>query len=180
MDWSLAYATIDERSRRTAQRAFLDDLDRADAYRADGPTLWDADFGTAVAQAELADREVDGAWYSLAFGQFTVDTTRPELLPACVALVVHPSDERYAGLVGSSLRTPVFGVEVPTSSAYRSSDGCTTSATQAGSSSGRVVSTVNCPNASEYHAPSTSRSASSACATAVPKSASQSVGPSAR
>ena len=113
VDWSLAYATIDERSRRTAQRAFLDDLDRGDAYRADGPTLWDADFGTAVAQAELADREVDGAWYSLAFGQFTVDTTRPELLPACVALVVHPSDDRYADLVGSSLRSPVFGVDVP-------------------------------------------------------------------
>ena len=113
VDWSLAYASIDERSRRTAQQAFLDDLDRGDAYRADGPTLWDADFGTAVAQAELEDREVDGAWYSLAFGQFTVDTTRPELLPACVALVVHPSDERYAGLVGSSLRTPVFGVDVP-------------------------------------------------------------------
>jgi len=113
VDWSLAYATIDERSRRTAQRAFLDDLDRGDAYRADGPTLWDADFGTAVAQAELADREVDAAWYSLAFGQFTVDTTRPELLPACVALVVHPSDERYAGLVGSSLPTPIFGVDVP-------------------------------------------------------------------
>jgi valyl-tRNA synthetase len=113
VDWSLAYSTIDERSRRTAQQAFLADLDRGDAYRADGPTLWDADFGTAVAQAELEDREVDGAWYSLAFGQFTVDTTRPELLPACVALVVHPADPRYAELVGSSLRTPVFGVEVP-------------------------------------------------------------------
>jgi len=113
VDWSLAYATIDERSRRTAQQAFLDDLDRGDAYRADGPTLWDADFGTAVAQAELEDREVDGAWYSLAFGQFTVDTTRPELLPACVALVVHPSDQRYAELVGSSLRTPLFGADVP-------------------------------------------------------------------
>ena len=70
--------------------------------------------------------------------------------------------------------------EEPTSPAYRSSEGCTTSATQAGSSSGRVVSTVNCPNASEYQVPSTSRSSSSACATAVPKSASQSVGPSAR
>jgi valyl-tRNA synthetase len=113
VDWSLVYTTIDERSRRTAQRAFLHDLDRGDAYRADGPTLWDADFGTAVAQAELEDREVDGAWYSLAFGQFTVDTTRPELLPACVALVVHPGDQRYTELVGSSLRTPLFGAEVP-------------------------------------------------------------------
>jgi valyl-tRNA synthetase len=113
VDWSLAYSTIDERSRRTAQRAFLDDLARGDAYRADAPTLWDVDLGTAVAQAELEDREVDGAWHSLAFGRWTVDTTRPELLPACVAVVVHPADERYADLVGGTLRTPVFDVEVP-------------------------------------------------------------------
>ncbi|HST66281.1 MAG TPA: class I tRNA ligase family protein, partial [Mycobacteriales bacterium] len=113
VDWSLAYSTIDERSQRTAQQAFLDDLDRGDAYRADGPTLWDADFGTAVAQAELEDREVDGAWHTLAFGPYTVDTTRPELLPACVAVVVHPGDDRYADLVGTTLPTPVFGVAVP-------------------------------------------------------------------
>ena len=118
VDWTLAYSTIDERSRRTAQRAFLRDLARGDAYRADGPTLWDVDFGTAVAQAELEDREVDGAWHRLAFGgadgrEYTVDTTRPELLPACVAVVAHPADERYAALVGGTLRTPLFGVEVP-------------------------------------------------------------------
>jgi valyl-tRNA synthetase len=113
VDWSLAYSTIDERSQRTSQRAFLDDLDRGAAYRADGPTLWDADFGTAVAQAELEDREVDGAWHSLAFGPYTVDTTRPELLPACVALVAHPGDDRYADAIGTTVRTPVFGVEVP-------------------------------------------------------------------
>ncbi|MFL6129734.1 MAG: valine--tRNA ligase [Mycobacteriales bacterium] len=118
VDWTLAYSTIDERSRRTSQLAFLDDLARGDAYRADGPTLWDVDFGTAVAQAELTDREVDGGWHSLAFttagpGRYTVDTTRPELLPACVAVLAHPSDERYAGLVGGTLRTPVFEVEVP-------------------------------------------------------------------
>src|SRR4051812_12803098 len=113
VDWSLAYSTIDERARRTAQQGFLDDLGRGDAYRADGPTLWDADFGTAVAQAELQDREGDGAWASLAFGPEPVDTPRPELLPACVAVVVPPADPRYADLVGSTLPTPVFGVDVP-------------------------------------------------------------------
>jgi valyl-tRNA synthetase len=113
VDWSLAYSTIDRRSRRTSQLAFLRDLGRGDAYRADGPTLWDVDFGTAVAQAELEDREVDGAWHSVAFGQYTVQTTRPELLPACVALVAHPADQRYAGLVGTTVPTPVFGVDVP-------------------------------------------------------------------
>ena len=113
VDWSLQYSTIDERSRRTAQLGFLRDLARGDAYRADAPTLWDVDFRTAVAQAELEDREVDGAWHTLDFGPATVDTTRPELLPACVAVLAHPSDQRYAALVGTSVGTPLFGVEVP-------------------------------------------------------------------
>ena len=91
-----------QRSRRTSQLAFLRDLRRGDAYRADAPTLWDVDFQTAVAQAELVDREVEGAWYAVDFlgpaGPVTIETTRPELLPACVAVVAHPGDERYAAL----------------------------------------------------------------------------------
>ncbi len=118
VDWSLAYSTIDERSRRASQLGFLRDLARGDAYRADAPTLWDVDFQTAVAQAEVTDREVDGSWHTLEFTvdgvpPVTVDTTRPELLPACVAVVANPGDARYAGLVGRSVRTPVFGVRVP-------------------------------------------------------------------
>ncbi|HEX6755182.1 MAG TPA: class I tRNA ligase family protein, partial [Mycobacteriales bacterium] len=117
VDWSLQYSTIDERSRRTAQLGFLRDLARGDAYRADAPTLWDVDFRTAVAQAELVEQEVDGAWHTLRFGgttgAVTVDTTRPELLPACVAVLAHPGDERYAVLVGGTVRTPLFDVEVP-------------------------------------------------------------------
>jgi valyl-tRNA synthetase len=117
VDWSLAYSTIDERSRRTSQLAFLRGLRRGDAYRADAPTLWDVDFQTAVAQAELVDREVEGAWYAVDFrgpaGPVTIETTRPELLPACVAVVAHPGDERYAALCGGTVRTPLFGVEVP-------------------------------------------------------------------
>jgi valyl-tRNA synthetase len=117
VDWSLAYSTIDARSRHTSQLAFLRDLRRGDAYRADAPTLWDVDFQTAVAQAELVDREVDGAWHAIDFlgpdGPATVETTRPELLPACVAVVAHPDDERYATLLGGNVRTPLFGVEVP-------------------------------------------------------------------
>jgi valyl-tRNA synthetase len=119
VDWSLAYATIDARSRRTAQRAFLRNLARGEAYQLDAPTLWDVDFRTAVAQAELEDREVAGAWHALAFhhaaggGDVVVETTRPELLPACVALVVHPDDSRYAGLVGGHVLSPLFGVRVP-------------------------------------------------------------------
>jgi valyl-tRNA synthetase len=119
MDWSISYQTIDDVAQATSQRAFLADLDRGDAYLAEGPSLWDVTFGTAVAQAELEDREISGSYYRIAFprdgedGAVTVATTRPELLPACVALVAHPDDERYTGLFGTTVRTPVFGVAVP-------------------------------------------------------------------
>jgi valyl-tRNA synthetase len=116
VDWDRTYATIDDRSRRVAQRAFLRNLQRGEAYQAEAPVLWDVDFQSAVAQAELEDRERDGAYHRLAFhgpdGDVFIETTRPELLPACVALVAHPDDERYQPLFGTTVRTPLFGVEV--------------------------------------------------------------------
>jgi valyl-tRNA synthetase len=116
-DWSLLYTTINDVSRRTSQLAFLHNLARDEAYSADAPTLWDVDDRTAVAQAEIEDRERPGAYHLLGFhaphGAVLVDTTRPELVVSCVALVAHPDDERYQGLFGTTVRTPVFGVEVP-------------------------------------------------------------------
>ncbi|MEV0230205.1 valine--tRNA ligase [Nonomuraea sp. NPDC050786] len=119
VDWTLTYSTIDDRSRRTAQHAFLANLRRGEAYAAEAPSMWDVDFQTAVAQAEVEDREVASAYHGLAFRRaddgvvIEVQTTRPELLPACVALVAHPDDERYQALFGSEVLTPVFGVRVP-------------------------------------------------------------------
>jgi valyl-tRNA synthetase len=117
VDWSMTYTTIGSRARAASQRAFLRNLARGEAYTAEAPTLWDVGFRTAVAQAELEDRERQGAYHRLRFhgpaGDVHIETTRPELLPACVALVCHPSDERYADLVGRTVRTPIFGVEVP-------------------------------------------------------------------
>jgi len=127
VDWATRYRTIDERSRAVAQRGFLRSLGRGEAYLAEAPSLWDVTFGTAVAQAELEDRPVRAAYYRIAFpacdgggcprGQarpeVVVATTRPELLPGCVALVAHPDDERYAWLIGRMVAAPVFGVEVP-------------------------------------------------------------------
>ncbi|MFC3997766.1 valine--tRNA ligase [Nocardiopsis sediminis] len=118
VDWRYTYATIDDASRAAAQRAFLRNLARGEAYMAEAPTLWDVTFRTAVAQAELEDRERPSAYHKISFhrpdgGTVEIETTRPELIPACVALVAHPDDERYAGLFGSTVRTPVFGVEVP-------------------------------------------------------------------
>ena len=118
VDWSTSYRTVDEDSRAISQRAFLRNLARGEAYLAEAPTMWDVTFRTAVAQAELEDREVTGAYHRITFRRpdgsgVQVATTRPELLPACVALVAHPGDERYAGLIGTTATTPLFGVEVP-------------------------------------------------------------------
>ena len=118
VDWSAAYRTIGGTAQAISQRAFLANLARGEAYLAEGPALWDVTFRTAVAQAELEDRDVAGHYYRLAFRRpdgtaLPVATTRPELLPACVALVFHPGDERYAGLAGAVVTTPLFGAEVP-------------------------------------------------------------------
>jgi valyl-tRNA synthetase len=118
VDWSLTYRTIGDESQRVAQQMFLNNLSRGEAYQADAPTLWDVTFRTAVAQAELEDKEQPAAYHRVSFhkpdgGTIEIETTRPELLPACVALVAHPDDERYQQYFGTTVTTPLFGVEVP-------------------------------------------------------------------
>ena len=118
VDWSVTYRTIDTNSRAISQQAFLRNLARGEAYAAEAPGLWDVTFQTAVAQAELEARDYPGHYYRVAFhapdgAPVWIETTRPELLPSCVALVAHPDDERYQSLFGTSVTSPVFGVEVP-------------------------------------------------------------------
>ena len=119
VDWTQLYTTIGERSLAVSQRAFLRNLARGEAYQSEAPTLWDVTDQTAIAQAELEDRETPGAYHRIAFartddsGPVMIETTRPELIASCVALVAHPDDERYQPLFGSSVHTPLFGVEVP-------------------------------------------------------------------
>jgi valyl-tRNA synthetase len=120
IDWSQTYQTIDRNAQRVSQLAFLRNLARGEAYQSEAPTLWDVTFRTAVAQAELEDRERPGAYHRIGFArtqtpteQVFIETTRPELLAACVALVAHPDDERYQPLFGTTVTTPAFGVEVP-------------------------------------------------------------------
>ena len=119
VDWTQTYTTISDSARRVAQRAFLRQLARGEVYQSEAPTLWDVDFRTAVAQAELEDREMPGAYHRLRFhrvdgsGDVIVETTRPELLAACVALVAHPDDERYRAMFGTEVTTPLYGVRVP-------------------------------------------------------------------
>lgn len=117
VDWNLTYRTIDDVSRAVSQRAFLANLARGDAYMAEAPTLWDVTFRTAVAQAELEDRERPGAFHRVAFHKpdgerVFIETTRPELIPASVALVAHPDEVRYQALFGTTVTSPLFGVEL--------------------------------------------------------------------
>ena len=117
VDWSQTYTTIGPVSQAASQRAFLRNLARGEAYKAEAPTLWDVTFQTAVAQAELEAREYPGHYHRIAFhgddGPIHIETTRPELIAACVALIAHPDDERYQPLFGTTVRSPVFGVELP-------------------------------------------------------------------
>jgi len=119
VDWGRTYATIDATARRVSQRAFLRMLSGGHAYSAEAPTQWDVDFQTAVSQAEMEDREMPGAYHRLRFASgdggaaVEIETTRPELLAACVALVAHPDDARYRPLFGHDVVTPLFGVRVP-------------------------------------------------------------------
>jgi valyl-tRNA synthetase len=118
VDWTQSYRTIGDEAQTAAQRAFLRNVARGEAYQDDAPTLWDVTFRTAVAQAELEDKEQPAAYHAITFhkpdgSDLVIETTRPELLAACVAVVAHPDDERYQALFGTTVTTPVFGVEVP-------------------------------------------------------------------
>jgi valyl-tRNA synthetase len=118
VDWSQTYTTIGTESQRVSQTAFLRNFARGEAYLSEAPTLWDVTFQTAVAQAELEARDYAGHYHRVAFhavdgSAIHIETTRPELIPAVVALIAHPDDERYQPLFGTKVTSPVFGVEIP-------------------------------------------------------------------
>ncbi len=117
VNWDTLYTTISDDSTKVSQLAFLRNLARGEAYLAEAPTMWDVTFQTAVAQAELEARDYPGHYHRVAFhtphGPVYVETTRPELIAACVALIAHPDDDRYRSLVGSTVTSPIFGVELP-------------------------------------------------------------------
>ncbi|MCI6574372.1 MAG: valine--tRNA ligase [Arcanobacterium sp.] len=119
VDWKQNYQTIGAKAQKVAQAAFLKNLERGEAYQSQAPGLWDVTFQTAVAQAELEARDYPGDYHALAFHRsdggddVVIETTRPELLPACCALIAHPDDQRYQALFGTTVRTPIFDVEVP-------------------------------------------------------------------
>jgi valyl-tRNA synthetase len=118
VDWSLRYSTIDERCQRTAQASFVKLHAAGYLRRASDPILWCPEDRTALAQADVADLERTGRLHRIAFAgpggaPLIIATTRPELLPACVALYCHPGDSRYSSIVGGQATVPLFGHQVP-------------------------------------------------------------------
>lgn len=117
-DWTLYYQTIDENSQRISQKSFIDLYEKGREYRKESPTLWCPECGTAIAQAELESKEKKTWFNDLIFkkddgSEVIISTTRPELLPACVAVFVHPDDEENKKLVGEKLEVPLFEFKVP-------------------------------------------------------------------
>jgi valyl-tRNA synthetase len=118
IDWRYTYRTIDDHARRIAQLTFLDLLKEGLAYRGQAPTIWCPECRTAISQAELNDLERPTTFYTLAFGlasgeTLPIATTRPELLPACVAVFAHPADERFHHLIDREAFTPLSNRPVP-------------------------------------------------------------------
>jgi valyl-tRNA synthetase len=118
IDWRYRYRTIDARSRRLSQLSFIDLYQKNLVNRRQAPAIWCPECQTAIAQAELDDIERDSEFFTLAFHDpdgenVPIATTRPELLPACVSVFVHPDDRRYQGLIGKILQEPLFGRTIP-------------------------------------------------------------------
>ncbi len=111
IDWSLLYRTIDRPARRIAQYSFLELFKQGRLYQREAPTMWCPSCATAIAQAELHDREEESSFCYIEFEttdgeKISIATTRPELMPACVAIHVHPEDKRYKKFVGKEVKIP--------------------------------------------------------------------------
>jgi len=118
IDWNLFYSTISKRTRAIAQESFIRLHEKGFIYRKDEPALYCPTCHTTVAQAELDDSMVDTFFNDILFkdkdgNNLVISTTRPEMLPACVALFYHPNDERYKHLKDTVATVPLFGFTVP-------------------------------------------------------------------
>ena len=116
-DYSLCYSTIDKNSQKISQQSFLELFQRGIVYKKEFPTIWCPECQTAIAQAELEDKQQDSLFSTIRFNvggkNLFIATTRPELLPACVAVFVNPADEKHKHLAGKKAKVPLFNFEVP-------------------------------------------------------------------
>jgi valyl-tRNA synthetase len=119
IDWENTYQTIEPRVQRISQQSFIDLYDQGREYRQRAPTIWCPECATAISQVETEDSERPSHFHDIEFSVvssetvFTISTTRPELLPACVAVFVHPEDDANQHLVGAEAEIPMFGQQVP-------------------------------------------------------------------
>ncbi|MBI4210750.1 MAG: valine--tRNA ligase [Candidatus Diapherotrites archaeon] len=118
VDWALIYRTIDGPARKASQRSFMEIYGKGRAYRKEAPAMWCPSCETAVAQAELEDIETDSIFSDIVFRldngkELVIATTRPELLPSCVAVFIHPDDKRKKELLGRKAKVPLFNHTVP-------------------------------------------------------------------
>ena len=116
-DYSLAYSTIDDNSRKLSQKSFIDLYNQKLVYTKEFPTIWCPECQTAIAQAELEDKELGSQFSTIKFSSdgkdLLIATTRPELIPACVAIFYNPKDKRFKHLKGKKAKIPLFDYEVP-------------------------------------------------------------------
>ncbi|GIU68320.1 MAG: valine--tRNA ligase [Candidatus Pacearchaeota archaeon] len=116
-DFSILYSTIDRHSQKISQWSFLDLYKRGRIYRKEAPAMWCPECMTGVAQVEVQDKEKEAWFNDIVFNcdeeRIVISTTRPELLPACVAIFYHPSDKRYKKFLGKKAKVPLFNFEVP-------------------------------------------------------------------
>ncbi|MBI5148805.1 class I tRNA ligase family protein, partial [Candidatus Pacearchaeota archaeon] len=116
-DYSVYYSTIDKNSQKISQKSFIELFKKGDVYKKEFPTIWCPECQTAIAQAELEDKEENGLFSTVKFKvdgkDLLIATTRPELLPACVAVFINPNDKRCKSLAGKKAKVPVFGQEIP-------------------------------------------------------------------
>lgn len=117
-EWGRNYRTIDEFSVKTSQLSFIELYKKGRVYQSEAPTIWCPECATAIAQVELEDRELKSHFIDVYFElekgkKLTIATTRPEFIPACVAIIVHPEDNRYKDIIGKKVKVPLFNYTVP-------------------------------------------------------------------
>lgn len=113
VDWNNQYITMEPEYHRKVQESIIEMWKKGDIYRANHPVLWCTNCKSAVAKAELEDLEINSILYDIDFQTITISTTRPELIHACVAVVVNPNDDRYKHLIGKKAVIPLYNKEVP-------------------------------------------------------------------
>ena len=116
-DYDIFYTTIDKHCQKISQRSFIELYKIGREYRKDAPAMWCPECSTGISQVECTDKEIPSTFNDIIFKvdnkDLTIATTRPELLPACVAVFYHPDDERYKPLKGKLAKVPLFDLEVP-------------------------------------------------------------------